>query len=228
MLAPFVAKQLGLRYELSPDAEVISSIGAASSMMQDEFEMPMSSPDPGAVSEAVRRAHDSMVSRGAVPETVSVSTEFVPEKAMLRVCAVGSVDMDSSDLGRMGGAELLARAAELLGSEAASEAASTRHHVAFSAVKKSGPLGRARASVAVLDRRGRLRLMMEDAQVASGTPEQVLGIIESAMRGKSVAPRVCLLGGSRLEDLSGISDPGAAMDAARRGADGLEAAVVGR
>ena len=228
VLAPFVAKQLGLRYDLSPDAEVISSIGAASSMMQDEFEMPMSSPDPGAVSEAVRRAHDSMVSRGAVPETVSVSTEFVPEKAMLRVCAVGSVDMDSSDLGHMDGAELLARAAELLGSDAASESASTRHHVAFSAVKKSGPLGRARASVAVLDRRGRLRVMMEDAQVASGTPEQVLGSIESAMRGKSVAPRVCLLGGSRLEDLSGISDPGAAMDAARRGADGLEAAVVGR
>lgn len=228
VLAPFVAKQLGLRYELSPDAEVISSIGAASSMMQDEFEMPMSSPDPGAVSEAARRAHDSMVSRGAVPQTVSVSTEFVPEKAMLRVCAVGSVDMDSSDMGRMGGAELLARAAELLGSDGASEAASTRHHVAFSAVKKSGPLGRARASVAVLDRRGRLRLMMEDAQVASGTPEQVLGIIESAMRGKSVAPRVCLMAGSRLEDLSGISDPGAAMDAARRGADGLEAAVVGR
>ena len=228
VLAPFVAKQLGMPYELSPDAEVISSIGAASAMLQDELEVPMSSPEPGAVSEAARRAHDSMVSRGAVPESVSVSTEFDPDKALLRVFAVGSVDMDSSEAGRMSGPELRSRAAELLGSDLASESFSTRHHVAFSAPKKSGPLGRARASVAVLDRRGRLRMMMDDAQVASGTPEQVLDSISRALRGKSVAPRICLLGGSRLEDLSGISDPGAAMEAARRGADGLEAAVVGR
>ncbi len=226
VLAPFVAKQLGLEYELAADAEVISSIGAASAMMQDESEIPMSSPDPGAVSAAVRGAHDSMIARGAVPQTVSVSTEFVPEKAMLRVCAVGSVDMDSSDSGRLGEAELLERASQMLGSPA-SVAASTEHHVAFSADRKGGLLGRARRPVVVLDRRGRLRMSMDDARAASGAPGQVASWVESQVRGRSVAPRVCLMGEARLEDLSGMSDPGAVVEAVRRSAEGLSAAVVG-
>ena len=226
VLAPFVAKQLGLEYELAPDAEVISSIGAASSMMQDEFEMPMSSPDPASISAAVRRAHDSMIARGAVPQTVSVSTEFVPEKAMLRVSSVGSVDMDSSDSGRLGEGDLLERASGILGS-AASVAVSTEHHVAFSAGRKSGLLGRTRHPLVVLDRRGRLRLSMDDARAVSGTPERVISWVESELRGKSVAPRVCLMGDARLEDLSGIADPAGVMDAVRSSADGLAAAVAG-
>ena len=229
VLAPFVAKQLGLGYELAPDAAVISSIGAASSMMRDEFEISMASPDPGSVSRASREAHEAMVARGAVPETVSVSTEFVPEKALLRVSSVGSVDMDSGRAGRaFTDAELRARAAELLGDPGAAAEASTRHHVAFSARRRAGVLGRERRPAAVLDRYGSVRISMEDARVIAGSAPDVLDRLDSAVRGKRVAPRVCLLGGMRLEDLSGISDPGQVMEAARRSADGLVAAVVGR
>ena len=229
VLAPFVAKQLGLEYELSPDAAVISSIGAASSMMRDEYEIPMASADPGSVSEAVRGAHESMVARGAVPETVSVSTEFDPEKALLRVSSVGSVDMDSGRAGRaFGDEELLRRAARMLGGPGAAAEASTEHHVAFSARRQGGLLGRARRPAVILDRYGSMRLSMEDASVITGTASEVLDALESAVRGKRVAPRVCLMGGMRLEDLSGLSDPGQVVEAARRSADGLVAALVGR
>ena len=228
VLAPFVAKQLGIPYELAEDAAVISSIGAASSMMRDEFEVAMDSADPGSVSDASRRAHEQMVARGAVPETVSISTEFDPEKAILRVSSVGSVDMDSGRAGRaFSDAELLERAAQIVG-PGASARASTGHHVAFSAVRRGGLLGRERRPAVVLDRYGSVRLSMEDARILTGAAPAVLASIESAVRGKRVAPRVCLVGRMRLEDLSGMSDPAQVVEASRRSSDTLVAALVGR
>ena len=44
VLIPFVAKQMGLSYEKAEHADVISSIGVASSMLQEEIEQTMDDP----------------------------------------------------------------------------------------------------------------------------------------------------------------------------------------
>ena len=54
VLAPFVAKQLQLEYRKAEHAEVISSIGVASSMLQEQTEQSVVNPTPEQISQAAQ------------------------------------------------------------------------------------------------------------------------------------------------------------------------------
>ena len=245
VLVPFVAKRLGIPYEKAAHAEVISSIGVASSMMREEAEVAMSEPSPGLVSGAHRKVHEAIVAKGAVPESVVVDSEFFPEKSVLRVAAVGSVGMDgaaapwAAGRGRFGAEEARLRAAEIMGMDPdqVDMPFESGHHMVFvgHATEKRLFSRRNRHHVVVLDRHGRQKLSYRNGRVMQGGAISLVEDLDDYLesRGSGIAPQVCLVNEMQMMDFSGLTSPAHMLEAVMAevgtgAAPGAGAAAPGR
>ena len=249
VLVPFVARQLGMGYEKAEHAEVISSIGVACSMMREEAEVSVVDPSPGRVSEEHRRVRAAIVSRGAVPESVVVDSEFVPEKSLLRVTAVGSAAMDAGasaaagggDAGGGGGPaaftteESRRRAAETMGIDEGSVDLTSEfdHHLVFTGHIATRRLftKKSRHSVVVMDRYGRAKIVLGNARVILGGRLSILEELDDFLesRPSGIAPRVCLVNDAQVMDFSGLTSPAHTLEAVMAEIDdggGGRAAVI--
>ena len=247
VLVPFVARQLGMAYERAEHAEVISSIGVACSMMREEAEVSVSDPSPDRVSEEHRRVRAALVGRGAVPESVVVDSEFVPEKSLLRVTAVGSAAMESGGQGAGAAAagpaaagpaaftpeESLRRASEVLGVDEGSVDLTSEfdHHLVFTGHATSGRLlaRKSRHAVVVMDRYGRAKATFGNARVLLGGRMSILEDLDDFLesRASGIAPRVCLVNDAQMMDFSGLTSPAHTLKAVMAELDaGGRAAVV--
>jgi len=234
VLAPFVAKQLGLGYRRAENAEVISSIGAASSMLQEAAEVSMASPTPEAIHGACRAAHSALVARGAVPESVIVDTEHDAERGILRVSATGSVELDSAgpphsvftlEEARSRAAEVMRLPAGLVDLTFESDS----YMVFTGRARKRRVLGtRVQRRALVLDRYGRAKLSLGDAVVLQGGRNSILEELAElhSRRPSPVAARTYLVDDMRLVDYSALTDGARVLDAARSELGDARAAVI--
>ena len=92
-LMPFAAERLGLRHVISPDAEVISSIGVALALVREVVERVIADPTPDDLRAIRREALDAVVRLGAAAETVEVTIEIDPHSQRVRATAVGASEM---------------------------------------------------------------------------------------------------------------------------------------
>lgn len=235
VLVPFVAKQLGLEYQKAENAEVISSIGAASSTLQESLEISMVDQDPEKIHAACRKVHATLVGRGAVPESIIVDSEFDHERSVLRVNAVGNVELDSSG-GKVNAAftldEAMAQASDImqlpqnlidLGFESDNFLVFTGH------AKKRGVFGKKiQRRILVLDRRGRAKLSLANAVILQGGRNSILAELEEigAHQSSEVAARTYLVDDMRLVDYSAITGVSHVVDAVRKELGDLRAAVI--
>ena len=243
VLVPFVARQLGMGYERAEHAEVISSIGVACSMMREEAEVSVADPSPGLISEEHRRVRAALVGRGAVPESVVVDSEFVPEKSLLRVTAVGSAAMDAAGAAESAAsaaagqaafapAESRRRASEIMGMDEGSVDLTSEfdHHMVFTGHATTGRLftKRSRHAVVVMDRYGRAKATFKNARVFLGgrlsIVEELDDFLES--RASGIAPRVCLVNDAQMMDFSGLTSPAHTLEAVMAELDGGGRAAV--
>ncbi len=215
VLAPFVAKQMGLSYEKAEHADVISSIGVASSMLQEEIEQTMDDATPERIAEVQKRIHALLVGKGAVPESVVINSEYIAEKALLRVTAVGNVELDSADTSKniFTLDDAKKRAGEISGisRELIEPSFQTNHYFVFTGnvqVKKLfGKKNRQHALV--LDRYGKLRLSLKNAKIFQGGKTFIIGELEEFLKSRhsDIAPKVFLLNDLKLVDYSGLTSP---------------------
>ncbi len=235
VLAPFVAKQLGLKYEKADNAEVISSIGAASSTLQESLEISMADQDPGQIHDAYKKAHAALVSRGAVPESVIVDSEYDPDRSILRVNAVGNVELDStaSNVRTVFTLEeAKARAAEVMRLPPGMVDLSfeSDNYLVFTGrAKKRRVFGtKTQRRTLVLDRYGRAKLSLNDALVLQGGRNSILEELKEvgAHRSSPVAARTYLVDDMRLVDYSVLTDAASVVDAIRKELGDLRAAVI--
>jgi N-methylhydantoinase A len=89
-LLPTVAERLKLESQIAPDAEVLSSVGDALSMVRVEIERGAATVTPELIAQLHRQAEEQAIAAGAAPDTVRVESERVPERAAIRVVAIGS------------------------------------------------------------------------------------------------------------------------------------------
>jgi hypothetical protein len=217
-LVPAVADRLGLEWSTPPDGEVISSVGDALSLIRVEVERTATNGSAGAVvAELHREAEESAIRAGAAPATIRTESETVPERSAVRVVAHGSVALESGKLpgdAEAGEEELTRSAVELIGEEARAVARS-RFYAVYAA-----PNGGKAERFAVLDSRGAIATTGEGV-VLSGTAAEVSSSLEELLPGLtrhvgpfSVAPGVRILRGARLVDLTVVSRPSEALEAA--------------
>jgi N-methylhydantoinase A/oxoprolinase/acetone carboxylase beta subunit len=231
-LAPEVARRLG-RPLLRPEhPEVLSSIGAALSLVRTEVVRHASSPEGTA--ELVREAERACVEAGAAPLTVTVQTTFEARDDLLRAVATGAVALESGAASR----EPLDEAGQRLAAAVATGAADP------GTLRLVGETGFYRvfsddgsSRVAVVDELGTIPVCERARQVVSALDgaELLAGLRHAVEAGTTnlgiaaLVPRVCIVAGAHVVDLSDsrrAEDILAGARAALTGSHGAAVAVV--
>lgn len=231
-LAPEVARVLG-RPVLRPDhPEVLSSIGAALSLVRAEATRNAGGPQDTAL--AAHAAERACVDAGAAPQTVTVETTHDSRTGMVRAVATGAVALESGAAGREAASDEVRRdaaaAAVGAGPDELGLLASTEYYVVY------GDDGAGR--FAVVDGVGSVPIAERAAKriVSASSGGALLEPLRAAVREGAVnlgvaelLPRVAIVCGARIVDLSDarrIEDILSAAEAALAGQDGAAIAVV--
>jgi N-methylhydantoinase A len=215
VLVPYIALKQQLQYKIAEHAEVISSIGVAAAMIHEEAEKTVTNPrleDISALAEQVKKA---ALERGALPESITIQSEYISERSVIRVTARGNVSLDigTANAQEIKKEEAHVLACELFGMNEGVKCIfdTNNYHVfACDMNKKMLFLKSKKQPVLVLDKYGRVRLSVENASIFTGSPEQVADRIESLLRqhaasGKDLAPQVHILDGIKLMDFSSLT-----------------------
>lgn len=228
-LAPEVARRLG-RPLLRPEhPEVLSSIGAALSLVRTEVVRHASSGDGTAA--VAREAERACVEAGAAPLTVTVQTTFEARDHLVRAVATGAVALESGVAGRERLDETGQRAA-------AAAATGTGDPAALRLIGETGfyrVFGDDGSSrVAVVDDLGTIPVCDRARHVvtASDRHDLLAGLrraVEQSTMNLGVAslvPRVSVIAGAHVVDLSDSRRPEDILAGAGAAIDGHETAVV--
>ena len=215
VLVPHIALKQQLKYKIAEHAEVISSIGVAAAMIHEEAEKTVANPrfeDISALAEQVKKAAQE---RGALPESITIQSEYISERSVMRVTAMGNVSLDigTATAREIKKEEAQVLACELLGVNDGVKCifdTDNYHIFACQVNKKTLFLKSKKQPVLVLDKYGRVRLSVENAAIFTGSPEQVADSIDSKLKqhyasGKDLAPQVHILDGVKLMDFSSLT-----------------------
>jgi len=97
-LVPYCAGKMGLQYSIPENAEVISSIGVALSMVRDVVERVIPNPSQEDIRALKKEAADLAVSSGASPDTVEIHIEIDNQTGKVTAIATGSTEVKTTDL----------------------------------------------------------------------------------------------------------------------------------
>lgn len=234
VLVPFVAKQLGLQYKKAEHAEVISSIGVASSMIQEELEQTIVNPTPEQISLSHKKIHSIMVDKGAVPESIVIDSMYVPEKSLLRVTAIGNVELDSVDTAKnvFTLQEVKTRASEILqiSEELIDLSFESDHYIIFNGhiAEKRFFSKKNRHPILVLDRFGKMKMSLNNGKIFQGGKISILEELDDFLesRNNDVAPQVYLVNDFKLIDYSSLTSSSHILNAVQEELDENERAAI--
>lgn len=97
-LVPYCAEKMELQYSIPENAEVISSIGVALSMVRDVVERVIPNPSQEDIRDLKKEAADLAVSSGASPDTVEIHIEIDNQTGKVTAIATGSTEVKTTDL----------------------------------------------------------------------------------------------------------------------------------
>ena len=234
VLIPFVAKQMGLSYEKAEHADVISSIGVASSMLQEEIEQTIDDPTPEKIDLVHKKIHTMLVDKGAIPESIVIDSQYIPEKALLRVTAVGNVELDSAETSKniFTLDDARTRASEIIeiSENLIDLSYETDHYVVFTGHVEIKKLfsRKNRHFILVLDRYGKPKLSLGNGRIIQGGRISVIEELDEFLesRRSEVAPKVFCLNDLKLSDYSSLTSSSKIMDAIRLDLEKSERAAV--
>ncbi|HUR16280.1 MAG TPA: hydantoinase/oxoprolinase family protein, partial [Candidatus Limnocylindrales bacterium] len=207
-LLPTLGAKLRLEWRMAPDAEILSSIGDALSLIRVEIERGATQATPELISALHREAEDQAINAGAAPESIQVESERLADRAAIRVTATGTA----------AGLAPLADGTSAADCEAAAEHALRRDVDCLAADKFAlfVPVGAYRneysdVDFALVDQRagiaatGRGRVLVGLAADAHRQLDELLPTLVRHIGPLSVAPAVKLVRGGRLVDLTSLS-----------------------
>ncbi|MEZ5855771.1 MAG: hydantoinase/oxoprolinase family protein [Hyphomicrobiaceae bacterium] len=218
-LLPHVSNRTGLQHEISPDAEVISSIGVALALVREVVERIIPHPQPDDLLAIRKEALDAVVRLGADAASVDVTVDIDQQTHRVRAIAMGAAEMHVKDAGGgIGEREARGLAARSLGTgiegvELAGETSGVRVYL---------QRGEGLRSVRAIDWSGATRVQRARALVRQTNPALVSAAISElsaeVMRhtvSTAALPGLVLLHGRHVGDLSGVEDLDQAMALAR-------------
>src|ERR671924_542220 len=94
VLVPYIALNQRLQYKIAEHAEVISSIGVAAAMIHEEAEKTVATPKLEDISALADQVKKVALERGALPESITIQSEYISERSIMRVTAMGNVSLD--------------------------------------------------------------------------------------------------------------------------------------
>ena len=97
-LVPYCAKKLGYQFSIPQNAEVISSIGVALSMVRDVVERIIPNPTQDDIKELKKEAADAAIKSGASADSIEVHIEIDNQTGKITAIATGSTEVKTTDL----------------------------------------------------------------------------------------------------------------------------------
>jgi N-methylhydantoinase A len=233
-LIPFVAERMGLAFQISADAEVISSIGVALALVRETVERLIPNATPEDLQRIKREAFDAVVRLGAAPENVEVMIEVDPQAQRVRATATGASEMRAQDLLKDVSEEqarVIAANSMGLPSAAVKLVAATDQMRVFQGEVEERRLRwfkRRRTPVRAVDREGVIRVQRGHALVVGARASEGIDELRrvweqvTIYNGDSViTPDVFVIAGRRVVDLSGVTTLDQALAIGRSELDGL-------
>ncbi|MGI0021892.1 MAG: hydantoinase/oxoprolinase family protein [Nitrososphaeraceae archaeon] len=212
VLVPFIAKQLGISYQKAEHAEVISSIGVASSMIQEELEHTIDNPTVEQISNIHKKIHAIIVEKGAVPESVVINSEYIPEKSVLRVTAIGNVEYENESAKNVFTlSDALIRAGEIIQipQDLVELSFETDSYFVFTGhIEQKKLFGKKKHHhILILDRYGKMKLSVKNGRLFQGGTLSIIEEFEEFLESRhdGIAPQVHLLNDLKLIDFSGLT-----------------------
>lgn len=213
VLVPLVAKRLNFDYRKADYADVISSIGVATGMIYEERERTINNPTPEDVSQLIAEIKDEALRKNASPDSLSVQSEYISDRSVLRVTAIGNVTLDLNGNGskELSDDELFIIARDLfritgvislefrLGNYCIYTNSYKQKKLFFNTIRQS---------ILVLDKFGRVRLSLDNGHIINGSSFQLsedLPSIVSKFSSSDLSPNIHLLDGFQLLDFSSLN-----------------------
>jgi N-methylhydantoinase A/oxoprolinase/acetone carboxylase beta subunit len=212
-LLPFAAERLGLRHVISPDAEVISSIGVALAMVREVVERVIADPTPADLRAIRREALDAVVRLGASPTTVEVTIEIDAHSQRVRATAVGASEMRARHRRHIGEADALRIAAESMGIPTAD----TRVAAQTDGMRLIQATIDGRAPLRAVDLEGAIRIQRSNAWVEHAHAADALAHLKSRWDDGELF----LVMGGHVIDLGGLPSREQALAVARTELEGV-------
>jgi N-methylhydantoinase A len=215
VLVPYLARKLQLQSKIAEHAEVISSIGVAAAMIHEEAEKTITNPKPEDISVLADQVKKAALERGALPESITIQSEYISERSVLRVTAMGNVSLDigTANAQEINEEEAHILACELFGmSEGVQRIYDMKNYHIFACElsKKKLFIKSKKQPVLVLDKYGRVRLSVDNAAILNGSPDEVADRVDTLLQqhnGDDLAPQVHILDGVKLMDFSSLTAP---------------------
>lgn len=219
VLVPYLSQKLQFSCKIAEHAEVISSIGVAAAMIHEEEEKTITNPQPEDVCSLMEKVKQMALAKGALPESITLQSEYVSDRSLLRVIAMGNVSLDigTADAKVISREEADTLAYELFGISDRKRSTAKRifdinnyHVYACERERKSLFLKKTKHSLLILDKYGRVRLSMDNALVFSGNKEDVAEKIKSILSKSNesthdFSPQVHIIDDTKLVDFSSLT-----------------------
>jgi DNA polymerase III delta prime subunit len=208
VLVPFIAKLMNLEYNIAPNAEVISSIGVATSMIREEIERTINKPDSNVISMLIDDVKSRAIAKGALPESIVVNTEYVAERGILRVIANGMAALDSSSINarEISFEEAKRIASNVMKSNDIELLLENKSYLIFKTkiIEKKFFSKKVRDIIVAIDRYGRVRLSIDNGRIIDNN---IIYEVAKYLNKGDLAPQIYLIDDTKLIDFSSITSP---------------------
>ncbi|MDF2737396.1 MAG: hydantoinase/oxoprolinase [Nitrososphaeraceae archaeon] len=228
VLVPHMATKRKFHHQIAKNAEVVSSIGVAAAMIYEEIEKTVNKPDANDVSNIIDDIKKRALDRGAVPESISIQTEYVNERSLLRAIATGNVELDIGKNNRKEIDEKQATeiASSILENNNVQRILDMKNYYGFTCetIKKQFLIKKRKYPIVILDKFGRIRLMLDNAKIIKGNKnlKNEIDALIFQTNNKSnddLAPQVHILDDMKIVDFSSLSSPQHLIDAIKKEID---------
>lgn len=194
-------------------ADVISSIGVATGMIYEEKERTINNPTPEDVTQLITEIKEEAIRKNASPDSLSVQSEYISDRSILRVTAIGNVTLDLNNNGskELSEEELFGIAKDLFqyrGNISLEHKLGNYYIFTNSYKHKKLFFNTNKQSILVLDKYGRVRLSLDNGKLIYNSSTMLmtdLPSIISKFSNSDLSPTVHLLDGFQLLDFSSLN-----------------------
>ena len=212
---PYLAKKLGMRFEVVDHAPVISAIGCATGLLRETVERSVINPSEADVLSVRREVQEKLVTMGGSRDSIAVEVEIDTRKNVVRAVGSGSTQLQLRPPAALPHETLAGHATEGLTLAHPPRVIGGTERLTVFELEVSARWGRGASTlVRVLDATGVVRLQRRDARVlvaSAGTLEAQLEpfLEENSTYGDSgrELPELFMLYREHIVDLSGMVNP---------------------
>lgn len=209
-LLTFTANDMGFKYQIPENAEVISSIGVALAMVREMVERTLPNPSAQDIAQLKKEAKEMAMNSGAVEDSIEVYVEIDEQAQKVTAIAMGSTEVKTTDLMKnCDEKEAVSIAAASMGVAEDKVNLEATNGQIFVATCRQGNKNQLR----VIDKKGFVKIQRSDGSCLTTTMEKSGESLKKIWDASSnfssevrINPDVYVICGSRVIDYSGIPE----------------------